>query len=289
MLLDQYLYGKAGISGSDQGNEQIAFPINVTGVYDTDTTDPFGNGMLTAIAMGAASFASSANTYTLAEKPSTSFTYNVDKQVSRWIFEGGKVDKMTLKSDSSGFKETYDCQFEHAARSAGAFPTFTTLRPNKIIHQHLTFRIGDLADELTSSDNLSVSAVELSLLNTMKGDQGVSGSRQVIEQLRDGFREVTLKFTIPRYAVDTYLDFRDADTNLQINMSWTNSTYTRQIYVPTCKIKDIKSPVGSAGLLTQEIEIICFRRNTTTSTFDTTTTEEFYVKDTNGRTASPIA
>jgi hypothetical protein len=291
MVLNEFFHGQAGYSGSDQGNKSVVGPIDCHWVYDTDNTDPFGNGLMHGIALGAASFAASANTYTLAEDPTNSVTINIDKVVSRWVLDGVRVQTLTI-SGTAGQAVTanYEVIAQDIARSGTAFPSLTTDTPNKTMFDQLTFRVGDLTDALGSGDDTSINNFTLTLNNNLATDHHYNVTTgEILEAKRNGRRDVTFSFTLPRYEADTYIAFRDNDTKLQANLSFTDGTYTNQIYLTTAKITDIEANIADGSIVSHTVTMKCFRRDTTNNTHDTTTTEEFYIKETNARTASPLA
>jgi hypothetical protein len=154
----------------------------------------------------------------------------------------------------------------------------------------LTFRVGDLTDALGSGDDTSINNFTLTLNNNLATDHHYNVTTgEILEAKRNGRRDVTFSFTLPRYEADTYIAFRDNDTKLQANLSFTDGTYTNQIYLTTAKITDIEANIADGSIVSHTVTMKCFRRDTTNNTHDTTTTEEFYIKETNARTASPLA
>lgn len=291
--IDEVLRGKAGAGTSIAGNKTFPFTIPCKLTYeDLD--------LLIAIAMGAAGApgANGAlydNTYSLAENLDYSFIAAVYKGVSVWEFSGCKVDTLKISGEANkpldieigGVAKVLD--LASATNTAGVLTALDTEdAAAKIMFSDLEFKVAAQASALTGETEKGIGSFELTLENKMKLDDFDNRAKTILEPQRDGLRVVSLKFKVPRYEADTYLDWRDNDTALHAYLKFVNGNYLFDIHVPDFKVDKAEAPVGGPGLIEQSIECTCHRDPGSVSA-SFTLTDEFEIDVTNGRSASPLA
>ncbi len=291
--VDEVLRGKAGAGATIAGNKSYPFTIPCKLTYeDLD--------LLIAIAMGAAGAPGANgdlydNTYSLAENLSYSFTAAIYKGVSVWEFAGCKIDTMKISGEAN---KPLDIEFGGAGKDLDLdSATNTSLiltaldtedAASKIMMSDLEFKIAAQATALAGETEKGIGSFELTLNNSLALDQFDNRAQAILEPQRNGFREVKLTFTVPRYEADTYLDWRDGDTALHAYLKFTSGNYMFDIHIPKLKVDKVDAPVGGPGLIKQSIECTCFRDPGSDSA-SFTVTDEFEIDVTNGRSASPLA
>ncbi|MFH2012516.1 MAG: phage tail tube protein [Pseudomonadota bacterium] len=291
--IDEVLRGKAGRGTTTAGNNKFSGTIPAKLTYeDLD--------LLIAIAMGAAGTpavngALYDNTYSLAENLGYSFVSAIYKGVSVWEFAGNKVNTMKISGEAN---KPLDIEFGVNAKSfdlssvTNTPAVLTALDTEdaapKIMFSDLEFKIAAQASALSGESEKGIGSFDLNLENNMAVDQFDNRALTILEPQRNGFREVTFSFKVPRYEADTYLDWRDADTALHCYLKFTNGNYRFDIHIPKLKIDKVDAAIGGPGLVEQNIECTCFRDpGSLSSSF--TLEDEFEIEVTNGRSTSPLA
>ena len=104
------------------------------------------------------------------------------------------------------------------ARSATAFPSISISNHSRLLHQDGIFRIADTANALASGDALGLEMWELVFKRNYKIDDYTNEQQTALEPVESGFREVMLNIKLPRYEADTFADYKDNETDLQIRL-----------------------------------------------------------------------
>lgn len=290
---DEVLRGKAGAGASIAGNKSYPFTIPCKLTYeDLD--------LLIAIALGAAGTPSVNgalydNTYSLAEDLDYSFVAAVYKGVSVWEHAGCKIDTMKISGEAN---KPLNIEFAGAAKAldlssatntSGVLTGLSTEdATSKNMFSDLEFKIAAQADILSGEAEKGIGSFELNLSNALALDQFDNRAATILEPERNGMRDVKFSFKVPRYEADTYLDWRDADTALHAYLKFTSGNYLFDIHLSKIKIDKCEAQIGGPGLIEQNIECTCFRDPGSVST-SFTSTDEFEIDVTNGRSASPLA
>ena len=114
-----------------------------------------------------------------------------------------------------------------------------------------------------------INAFELTVENTMKGDDQSTGSGENIEiPVRGGHRKTSLKLDYPRYFADTNMLYQDVDQELLASIEFTGpiitgaTPYELAFYFGSCRIDPDSVPVDSPGPLKESIELECHRPGT---------------------------
>jgi len=290
---DEVLRGLAGRGASIAGNKMFPFTIPCKLTYeDLD--------LLIAIAMGATGSPEANgdlydNTHALAETLDYFFTAAVFKGVSVWEYAGCKIDTMKISGEAN---KPLDIEFGGAAKDLDLDSIINTAEilqaldtedaASKIMFSDLEFKIAAQGDALSGETEKGIKSFELTLNNNMALDQFDNRAQLILEPQRNGFRAITLTFSVPRYEADTYMDWRDADTPLHAWLKFTSGNYKFDVHLPNLRVDKAEAPIGGPGLIEQTIPCTCFRDPGSVSE-SFTLTDEMEIDVTNGTAASPLA
>jgi len=312
-VADEILCGNAGRLSDTVTGKVATAPITVQGVYDNVSSgDPFGIELLLLACLGTATRVSSDNRYTLTDILAEYLTIGINKQVSIFEYIGAKCDGMNFSIDQDALAVfTFDFACKNRFKTGDGSVTNSIAGANalnkasvtKMKWQDMVFRVANLDDIMTSSDQVTITSVSLNMIRNMKVDDrgtpissGHTDSQLVQEPSEDGLRDVTLSFTTPRYEADTFIDFMEASsgqgTKLQADIKFTNSSETFNISIPNFKIIGTSESITDAGVLTQDVECICHLNNgdNTVMLYNDSATsvdEEFGIEVNSGRVATP--
>lgn len=177
------------------------------------------------------------------------------------------MHKFTLAGEAGGLVNL-TCswaarKFEAVAAAAMTKPTYV----NRVKFDQLVFRLGSQAAALVDGDRKRISSFEISFDRQMKLDDystipsGGSGPREPMEPKENGFRVCTLKITLPRYDADTILAWREADTALHADMTFTGAgTAEKLIQLPELRITEgFNANVGGPEVITLEGTLEAYR------------------------------
>jgi len=313
-----WLAGKAGQLADDQGPQSITGPTDIVLCYDQKDTTFVGSDMPLALAMGTVTWAAgtATNQLTLAESPATFATMAFEKTVgiheitgcipNGFTSKGSPKDKVTATLPWIG----YNYLITGTTNNSASFTGLATAIPNKLIHNDLVVRMAtDFSDALAVGDKIAISEWVLNYdsklsdpefatpLNAASAPYQTSGVL-TMQPERNGFRNVTLELTIPRYAANTWLTAYQADSPIQADFTFTGSaTEHLYIYFPYMKIIEFPTAnISGPGIIPLKIKLQCFRgasySNGTGNAYsvftDTTTViaEEFAIETDNERTAA---
>jgi len=115
--------------------------------------------------------------------------------------------------------------------------------------------------DLSASDNHAISGFSLSLSNALESStQTATSGLYKAEPVRSGPKEVSGSFSIPRYESDTWLTWRDNQTELMANLTFIGSAsiaasnnHEFEIRIPKLIVTGVSAPVGGAGVVSQEV------------------------------------
>lgn len=234
---DEALLGSAGMQPSDQGVQVLAFPTNHT--LDYNNFDALFELFFGAVAGRVFTFSND-----------TVLKYcgiELEKQVSRWRYFPGKLTKLVISGEKDqAVKVVGDWVFRDIDRNATAFPALSlTGARNKVRFEDMQFRLADLGDAIAAGDILKIESFELELDRVLVTDDyttkdATAGSEKWPEEpIPNGFIAASLKFKLPRYASDAdVIAFKEADTTLQTDLTFTRSGETLVIELPHGKVLD---------------------------------------------------
>lgn len=247
-IADQALVGSGGQYPSDQG---------VFGAPGS-TKHPLDYNNFTAL-FEAVLGAEAGGVVTIEDRLAVFNWLELEKTVSRHRFGAAVATKMTLSGQQKGQVEL---EVEWAPRSfdnnSAVFPAGATgpATMNKVRFQDLVFRIGDQADALASGDRVEIESFEITFDRKMKIDDYVARAANAqlpIQPVEDEKRECGFKFKLPRYAADTIIDWKEADTALQADFVFTRGAESLTVELPEVRITEgFDAPIEGASHLTLE-------------------------------------
>lgn len=263
-LRSQALIGEAASHEFFNGHQKVAGNLDWELDYD--------NLGLLKYAFGA----ESAGVFSLANDLSAGFHLEIDKITKRYRFGTCYFNSLTI-SGEAGSTDPIKCSgnvvSRNVTRSDTAFPSLTD-SPNRAYWPHTDYLyLGDQANALTSDDEIAIKSWELSLENNLQVDAiDTSDPDYVLSPLRNGFRKVTLKFSLARVNTDTASllpGWKDEATRLQGILRLANGSDSILIYLPETKIAEGGDwNVGGPGVIEGEVTLEAFvnRNNTPMST-----------------------
>jgi len=323
-IKNEQLYGGAGELEDAQGVQPITGDVEVEVHYDTKTSTSFwGTDIWFAIAMGSVSW-DATNSYNklalsdtlddLSGTPITA-TFAINKQVSTtpWQFNGVYFNGFSITGNAKeNIKATFPCVAYDVDRTTGGtteaelntlYTTVSVAPPKKVLFSDMVFRIGDDADALGDADQLGINSFTFTLNRNLTDpefsspDYGThTATRNTIEPVVNGMREVTLSITLPRYKADSFFTWRDSDEKLQCDIKFTESSAGNikgfNIFIPTLKVVSVSAPISGSGVVPVTVNFKCFLKHADNSfmtlTDSTAITQEFAMEvrnKQNGRTA----
>lgn len=237
--------------------------IAVEGDLVTELDYNYGHGLL-EYALGA----EAAGTYDTADQLPY-FGLELDKGVQRWRYSSCCVNRLTITGTTQGIIEvTYGLVAYQESRSATAFPA---VRPaasaqERVIFEDVAVWLGTVAGgALSGADVVGVTGFELTLENNMQVDVSDStSSKRVLNPVRNGFRTGSLRLDFPRYVANlesgggTFpLDtWRDSNTELQAQLTFTGSTGTFTVYCPIAHMTDGgNAPVSGPDVIPESLSV----------------------------------
>jgi hypothetical protein len=284
----EYLYGGAGKRDSQIVFEPVVGPIETPFPYTEKGAggDFIGSDLLIAAAMGTVTWnaGETNNEITFQDELNVFLTLAVDKgksTTSTWECECAFINQFTI---SSAAGENLSLAFETQSLTqviTGSENTPTELQaldddiPSLANFSDITFKIADQVNALhATTDNRAISQFSITVNNNLTesqqatpGDLNYAGGQVhsdpliPIKPVRNGFREVMLELTVPRYEDDTFLNWRDNETKLQAEFTITDGTNTIWIYIPNCKVLTASEPVAGQEAIGQTITVKAFMYN----------------------------
>ncbi|MDA8156874.1 MAG: phage tail tube protein [Actinomycetota bacterium] len=192
-------------------------------------------------------------------------TVNIDEYTSI------KVSGFTIKGDVGKPVEisfdvmAYDRVTNSAVNTTGTFAGVTYMETgNRVLFSQGVYRMNNQGDAaLASASVIYPSGFELSFKRKMKGLYTVAGFVNIDEPSSDGFPEVKLKLTFPRYTANIQQIFADWDATQQKKMDMTftgaqiASPYNRsfQIQLPCLQITSADLPLKH-GIMEAPMEFV---------------------------------
>ena len=187
---------------------------------------------------------------TAGEKKVRRFTAVVDKQVSQHQFVSCFVNSLTI-SGQAGENIKLDAELLCYDRNLTTIDSSTWILPDgkfrRVLFSDMTFKVDGIV--------VNISEFNLQINNNLTQTQ--VNSLYLDEPIRNGKREVSFSFKIPRYEVDDFLSKVDTDTASNISLEFISSEgYEIGIYLP--KIVWARDNVNVSGqeLVSQGFELI---------------------------------
>ena len=182
------------------------------------------------------------------------------------------MHKFTLSGEHGGLVNL-TCSW--AARRFGAVAAAAMTKPtyiNRVKFDQCVFRLGTQAAALASTDRRRINSFEISFDRIMKLDDyttlphggAAADVRTPLQPAENGFRMTTLKIGLPRYSADTMLAWREADTPLHADMTFTGpGTGTKFVQFPELRITEgFDANVGGPEVITLEGTLEAYRGGT---------------------------
>ncbi len=187
---------------------------------------------------------------TAGEKKVRRFTTVVDKQVSQHQFVSCFVNSLSI-SGQSGENIKIDAELLCYDRNLANIDSSTWQLPDgkfrRVLFSDLTFKIDGVV--------VNISEFNLQINNNLTQTQ--INDIYLEEPVRNGKREVSFSFKIPRYEVDDFLQKVDTDTVSNISLEFVSPEgYEIGIYLPKAVWNKDDVNVGGAELIPQSFELI---------------------------------
>jgi hypothetical protein len=187
----------------------------------------------------------------------------IDKTVSIWEHISTMIQAITIKGDSKGLRITLEMipyKLDRASAVNTASTTWDIPGTDwlSILFQDMVLWIADYSADtaLDSGDAIGINAFEIKLQNNMKVERDSLSGLYIAEPRRDGKRQVTGSFTIPRYESDAFLADMDDQTAKMAMLKFTGSQigstgYYRTFWtwLPTLKFDKVDAPISGPGLI----------------------------------------
>ncbi len=240
-----------GILGSDSRILAEQTQKSVSGGIETDLTY-IGFDEVYELALGAVSGTGTSTdpyVFTLTDDINQSFTVAVDKGISIHEYTGCKINSLTISGDGSKLTASIDVIGKSRAIGTLATNTATDIDNandygNRILFADITFLAGGKA--------YGISSFTLQLNNNLTAI--FENSREAVEISRNGKREITFSFELPRYQLDDFNTMFDNDTEFDIQIEATLGTNTLQIILPRVVISNTNPTVSGPEIIKQTVE-----------------------------------
>jgi len=174
-----------------------------------------------------------------------------------------------------------------------------SVHSNPATFNDIKFYLADTVNAIANTDLFAISDFTININNNLSGaeqstveNSGHTNSFWNIDPERNGMREVTVDFTLPRFESDTLLAWRDNQTDLQLRISsYKSASEYINFDFPSVRLTSVESPVGGSGLLTQSCSAKAYIPEHSVMKFvnqaGTTISREFGIETENQRTATP--
>ena len=196
--------------------------------------------------------------FSLTEDINTSLTIAIDKQVSVHEFVGVKINQLTIQGSAGDtIKVSLDTIAKSKNRAASALNLSTDIAAASPFGGRMLF--SDVSCSVGGSP-IGIAGFNLQLNNNLTAVY--ENSKEPVEILRNGKREVSLSIDIARYINDTFNDYFELDAEIPIILSATDGTNNFEINIPRAKVTKVGDPVGGAEIIKQTVEFILLKSGT---------------------------
>jgi len=246
------LLGYGGREPSEQGNEMNAGAT----IHELDYAnfDPFFEMFFGQV---------STRTFELTDdNVSKWYWLEFEKKVERWRFGACKMNSLRIYGPEEG-KVMIECTHVPRAlsRSATAFAATAPTVTGRVLFKQLQFRLADQVDALSAGDEIKIGSFELNMTRNFVTDTFESHGAYADEAIPNDFREVTLNFSVPRYAANTIQGWKSGGTPLQATLYFDGgASGDFFIQIPEIRIPEgFNANIEGPGPLKQEGAVKCFR------------------------------
>ncbi len=293
--LYDYLQGGAAIPNQKNTFKGVTGTLESEIVYTQKVSSEFVSAsQLVVAAMGVCTFVggTSSNQITMQDDLTEIFHIAWDKDVhatNPWEALGCMVSTMTLTCDEKeSLKGTFDMAIHEltidgSAPSGGAVSDLTSLPKvdaHPVLLKDFTIRVADHAGAPGSGDNMAVSGFTVTVNNNLSSQEQATpdaGSSTMLDYVhadaglalypaRNGFREVLLELTIPRYQSDFFTTALTAKTDLQATFAGLDPSGDASkfdMFFPRLRVETVSNPIAGPGIVSQTVSFRCLKWNTT--------------------------
>ena len=239
-----------GILGSDSRILAEQTQKSVSGSIETDLTFTGFDDIYEA-ALGLKSgtgVSTDPYVFSLADDINTSLTIAIDKGVSIHEYAGCKINSLTIAGDGTKLTASIDIlgktySIPSSVNTATEFDNALDYG-NRVLFADIKFSAGGIA--------YGISSFNLQLNNNLTAI--FENSREAAEISRNGKREVSFSFELPRYQVDDFNAMFDNDTEFDVLIEAVLGTNTLQIILPRVVISNTNPVVSGAEIIKQSVE-----------------------------------
>lgn len=209
------------------------------------------------------------------------FTIAWDKDVHAtkpWEAVGCMVNSFTLKCDEKeSLKLTTDLAI-HILRITGGVNVVNDLIASgladddaqPVVLRDFVFSIGDQGGALGSGDDWGISGFSITVNNNLSAQEQSTKDTDnaypnfthadpyfAMKPSRNGFREVMLEITIPRYGSDQFITWHNDRTDLQASFIGTdpNNSHEFDIIFPRLKVENVSAPIAGPGMVVMTVTL----------------------------------
>lgn len=251
------LMGSGAKEPSDQGNLEVVGPT--THELDFNNFDKLLEAIFGTV---------STRTFTITDDTLAKYYWvEFEKQVERWRFGACKANKLTISGEKGGI---IMATFEHVARLCNrvgtAYPLSAPTNVDRMLFEHLQFRLGDQTDALAAGDKMQIDSFEFALERALKTDDYVNNTDGIykVEPVPEDMRKVTFSVSFPRYAANTLQGWKDNNTPLQADLLFTRSSETFKLELPELRITEgFNANIEGTGPIRQEGTFRAFKSSNT--------------------------
>ena len=280
-VLHEYLHGGAGVVDSQRVSEPVSGTVEYVVNYTEKATKFVSSTLPIALGFGATAWddTNSRNQITLADNIATNGTFAWDKGqgTAPWEAVGCYVNALTLACNAgeamtlSTELKAYDLVYSNTSNTTVELAALPSDQPKLCLFSDMVFQVNSQDGALGSSDNIGISSFTVNVNNTLTDYEQSSpddssshtDAKKTIQPVRNGFREVTFEFSMPRYESDYFFDRLTADNNLQAILAFDqpSSTNDFRIYLPNFKVESVSASVGGSGVIGQTVTCRCLKKN----------------------------
>jgi hypothetical protein len=198
----------------------------------------------------------------------------IDKTVAYWHFQRAMIDSLTIKLNTDGMKVTASIiapcldladTLSNNSTAWGYSPcTYKVIEP--VMFGDFTFSVGAYATSAGSIVSQGISEFEITIKNNLQGDlQTLTSGIYIDEPMRNGKREITGSFTVPRYSADTLINYYKAGTALMGKLAATGSTIATGktneflLWLRKMKITKADANIDGAGVTGVKYNFTCIQ------------------------------
>lgn len=275
-LESEYLDGNAGRRNLTNSLISVQGDLQGEVVFDEIAGDPIGIEQLLRGVFGnsARDTSNSLNQYKLANALDDHYTLAFSKAVSAWELVSAKFGTLELSAKigeklmftigniiAYNLLRTGDAGITNSLAAIAALAP--TNIPSNVKLEDAVVRIADTANALASGDAYCIDGFTFTIDNKLSDPEFATecstnaDSQKTLEPIRNGFREVMLTITLPRYSTDQFFSWQNSDTVLQADLKFTLGSYQFNILLPYMKVMNPKANISGPEIIKPEVQFTC--------------------------------